>query len=84
METVRIIGELLTDKFGEQVKIQYVDVIDGNMDDYPEIDDYLVRAGTRVLPLLVVNGKIVNSGIGISYMLVLEALEELGVEEANQ
>lgn len=79
---MRVIGELLTGKFGEQVKTKYVDVIDDNIDEYPEIDDYLVKAGTRVLPLLVVNGKIVNPGTGINYAEILEVLEEMGIQEA--
>lgn len=79
---MRVIGELLTGKFGEQVKTKYVDVIDDNMDEYPEIDDYLVRAGTRVLPLLVVNEKIVNPGTGINYAEILEVLVEMGIHEA--
>ena len=79
---MRVIGELLTGKFGEQVKTKYVDVIDDNMDEYPEIDDYLVKAGTRVLPLLVVNGKIVNPGTGINYVEIMEVLEGMGIHEA--
>lgn len=79
---MRVIGELLTGKFGEQVKTKYVDVIDDNMDEYPEIDDYLVKAGTRVLPLLVVNEKIINPGTGINFVEILEVLEEMGIHEA--
>ena len=78
---MRIIGEVLTENFGEQVKIKYVDVIDDNMDDYPEIDEYLVKAGTRVLPLMVANGKIVYPGTGINYMEILAVLQEMGVHE---
>lgn len=66
------------------MKIKYVDVIDDNMDDYPEIDDYLVKVGTKALPLIVVNGKIVNPGIGINYRDILEVLQEMGVEGVKQ
>jgi predicted nuclease with RNAse H fold len=65
------------------VKIKYVDVIDDNMDDYPEIDDYLLKAGTRVLPLFVANGRIVNTGIGINYLEILEVLQEMGVRHSE-
>jgi len=74
---------MLTDNFGEQVKTKYVDVIDDNMDDYPEIDEYLVKAGTGVLPLVVVNGKIVNPGTGINYRDILEVLQDMGVGGDN-
>ena len=72
-------GDVLKKNYGVQVSIKYVDVIEDNMDDYPEIEDYLKRSGMR-LPLLTVNGKIISPGTGLNYLEIVEELEEMGLK----
>ncbi len=75
---MKVLGEILKRDYGDQVETKYIDVIDDELDDYPEIEDYLKRAGMQ-LPLLVINGKIIRPGTGLNYMEIVEELERMGM-----
>lgn len=47
---------------------------------YPEVEDYLKRAGMR-LPLLLINGRVIRPGIGLNYMEIVEELEGMGFKK---
>lgn len=60
--------------------MKYIDVIDDDMDQYPEIDNYLRKAGMH-LPLLAINGKIIRPGTGLNYLEIEEELENMGLKK---
>lgn len=78
METVKVIGEVLKDIYGEEVNIRYIDVVDNDLDEYPLVEEYLAKAGMN-LPLLVINDRIIRPGIGLNYKEFVEELEQLGI-----
>lgn len=71
-------GDVLKKNYGDHVNIRYIDVIDDDMDDYAEVEEYLRKSG-MVLPLLTVNGKIMRPGTGLNYMEIVEELQEMGL-----
>jgi len=77
---VRVLGEILERDFGDRVTTKHIDVVDDNMDQYPEVEDYLRRAGMQ-LPLLVINGKIIRPGTGLNYKEIVEELEAMGFKK---
>ncbi|PKM79821.1 MAG: hypothetical protein CVU89_16515 [Firmicutes bacterium HGW-Firmicutes-14] len=77
---MRVLGEILERDFGDRVTTKHIDVVDDNMDQYPEVEDYLRRAGMQ-LPLLVINGKIIRPGTGLNYKEIVEELEAMGFKK---
>ena len=75
---MRVLGEILQRNYGDRVCTKYFDVIDDELDEYPEVEEYLKRAGMQ-LPLILINGKIIRPGTGLNYMEIVEELEELGI-----
>jgi hypothetical protein len=67
----------LAERMGGQRPLQYVDVDDAELAEYPELAD-AVRAGTRV-PFVVV-GSEVKTPASIGIYWIEEQLRELGVE----
>ncbi len=53
-----------------------MDVIDDDMDQYPEVEEYIRNAGMK-LPLLVINDKIIRPGAGLNYLEIEETIEEM-------
>lgn len=60
--------------------MQYIDVIDDDLEQYPDVENYLKNAGMK-LPLLTINGKIIRPGTGLNYMEIEEELKELGLRK---
>jgi len=74
-----VLGEILAKNYRGMVKTRYIDVIDDDIDEFPEVAGYLKRTGMK-LPLLVINGKIIRPGLGLNYTEIVEELEELGLK----
>lgn len=60
--------------------MKYIDVIDDDLERYPDIEEYLSKAGMK-LPLLRINGRIIRPGAGLNYMEIEEELEEMGLRK---
>ena len=69
-------GEVLRKKYGDQLSMRYVDVIEDNMDLYPGVEEYISKAGMK-LPIIVINDRIIHSVAGLNYMEIEEEIEEM-------
>ena len=80
-ETVRLLAQALQGTYGDQLKMRYIDVIDDDLDEYPEVEAYLKKTGMK-LPLLKINDKIIRPAAGLNYMEIAEELEEMGFNKS--
>lgn len=76
-EEAKSLNNYLKEKFGDAVKVTYVDVASDEMKDYPDIPSVLSNIS---LPLIVLNGEPRFYG-GISAAMIENALREILHEE---
>ncbi len=62
---------LLNDAYGDQVSLQYFDLFDEGKPDLPK---------DAVLPVVMLNNKVISMGGKISITLIKKELEEIGVQ----
>lgn len=74
----RWIGSLLSARFGDRVRLEYVDLLGPGMDRFPEIAA-LMLAGEAVPPVVTVDGVVVTSGSKISMPDITRALQARGL-----
>ncbi len=70
-------AEALKKSYGEAIKMAYVDVVEGDIENYPDVDKYLDEHG-MVLPLVRINGVILGHFI-LNYTNLLSELRKIGI-----
>lgn len=76
-----MVCSLLRRDFGAAVTIDYIDVIEDDLDNYPEADDYLQKNGMH-LPLVMIDGEPAWTG-DFSYHKLRTELEKRGVKNGH-
>ncbi|MDA8065963.1 MAG: hypothetical protein M0031_10770 [Thermaerobacter sp.] len=66
--------------FGDQVLMEYVDVDDERLGDYPQAKEALQQG--RYLPLVLINGAVTFEG-GLPWRYLLEELEQMGIRRVG-
>lgn len=74
---MRLLAQTLRKNYGDKISIRYVDVIDDDLDEYPDVEEYLKKSGMK-LPLLKIDDRIIRPVAGLNYMEIAEELEEMG------
>jgi disulfide oxidoreductase YuzD len=72
-ETAQWAAKQLAMRFGDSVRVEYFDLFNPNRPPLPK--------GAQ-LPLVMVNNRVVSSGVKISVPMIRKSLEELGVTTA--
>ena len=73
------VGRSLAARFGDRVRVDYVDVFSPDMDAFPDILGRIAQDGMK-LPLVFVGAQLLSAGERISGPAIRRCLEEHGVE----
>ncbi len=72
------VARSLANYFGDQVRVEYIDLFAEEADQYPAVMA-LVSSGSAKLPLVFVGDKLLTSGDKISSPAIRRCLEALGI-----
>lgn len=77
-EITEVVSHLLKNRYGDQVDIEYIDISDDRMDDFPQITE-IVRNKNILLPIVAINGEPLWTG-GVSYPNIVDELNKRGIK----
>lgn len=72
--------KLLTSKFGDQIKVEYIEFLPSKWKDFPEVIES-INKGKAKIPIITVNGEAISTGGKINISQIEKRLLDIVVEK---